>query len=87
MYITFNIAFVCLRFFVPLEHFSLIWYNRWMAANFDLYSALMAYEQYNVILNMPQLLWHRSSVYDAHLRGPVTLTPVAQRLAVERLLT
>ena len=34
-------------------------------------------------LIMPQLLLHGVSVYNGHLRGPVTLTPIAQRLAVE----
>ena len=27
--------------------------------------------------------WTRGSVYNSHLRGPVTLTPIAERLAVE----
>ena len=29
------------------------------------------------------ILWHGASVNDGHLRGPVTLTPIAERLAVE----
>ena len=29
------------------------------------------------------LLWHGASVYNGHLRGPVTFTPIAERLAVE----
>ena len=32
---------------------------------------------------MPHLLRHGLTVYNGHLRGPVTLTPVAERLAVE----
>ena len=32
---------------------------------------------------MPHLLRHGPVVYNGHLRGPVTLTPVAERLAVE----
>ena len=28
-------------------------------------------------------LWHGTSVYNGHLQGPVTLTPIAERLAVE----
>ena len=35
---------------------------------------------------MPHLLWHGASVYNGHLRGPVTLIPIAERLAVELLL-
>ena len=33
--------------------------------------------------SVPHLLWHGSSVYNYHLRGPVPLTPIAERLAVE----
>ena len=33
--------------------------------------------------SVPHLLWHGASVY---LRGPVTLTPIAERLAVEQSL-
>ena len=36
--------------------------------------ALMAIEQW-CFFNVPRLLWHRSSVYNVHLRGPVTLAP------------
>ena len=32
---------------------------------------------------MPHLLRHGASVYNGHLRGPVTLTPIAERLAVD----
>ena len=42
------ILFVCLKFFVPLENFSLFWtclHCRWKAANFYLYSVLMAIKQ------------------------------------------
>ena len=33
--------------------------------------------------NVPHLLWHGPTLCNGHLRGPVTLTPVAKRLAVE----
>ena len=33
--------------------------------------------------NTPHLLWHGPSVYKGHLLGPVTLTPIAERIAVE----
>ena len=49
---------------------------------FDLYSALMAFEQWG-LFNVSHLLCHGSTLYNDHLRGPVTLTPVAERLAVE----
>ena len=32
---------------------------------------------------VPYLLWHGASVYNGHLQGPVTLTPIAEHLAVE----
>ena len=83
--IIFAIYFVCLWFFFPLENFSLIWrlhHCQWRAANFDLCSALMANEQWG-FFSMPHLLWHGTSVYNDHLRGPVTLTLIAERLAVE----
>ena len=56
--------------------------------NFDLCSALMAIEQWG-FFNV-ELLRHGPTVYNGHLRGHVTLTPlpssvwpVAERLAVE----
>ena len=55
---------------------------RWRASKFDLCSALMDIEHWG-FLNIPHLLWHKSSVYNASIRGLVTLTPVGERLAVE----
>ena len=49
MFLTNGIAFVCLRFFVPLKNFSLIWrrhHYRWRAAYFNLYPALKAIDQW-----------------------------------------
>ena len=72
-------------FFVPLENLSLMWRChdcQWRAANFDLCSALMAIEQWGFFC-VPHLLWHGESVYNGHLRGPVSLTPTAERSAVE----
>mgnify|MGYP003692190915 CR=1 FL=1 len=77
--------FVYLEFIVPLENISLIWRSnpcRWRAANFDLCSVLMAIEQWGFV-NVPHPLRHGPTVYNGHLRGPVTLTPVPERLAVE----
>ena len=33
--------------------------------------------------HVQHLLWQGTSVYNGHLRGPVRLTPIAERLAVE----
>ena len=55
------------------KNFSVIWrrhHCRWRATNFYLCLALMAIEQWG-------------SVYNGHLQGPVTLTPVAELLAVQ----
>ena len=76
--------FVCLWLFVPLENFSLIYrrhHYRWRAANFQLCSALMAIEQWG-FYSVPHLLWHGTFVFNGHLRGPVTFTLIAERLAV-----
>ena len=78
----------CFGVFVPLDNFSLIWkrhHYQWRASNFDLCSALMAIEP-TVFFSLPHLLRHWISVYNGHLRGPMTLTPVAERLAVVELL-
>ena len=63
----------------------LIWrrhHYRWGAANLDLCSVLMATEQW-WYFSVQHLLWHGASVYNDHLRGPVILTPIAERLTVE----
>ena len=73
--------FVCLGFFVPLENFLLIWrrhHYRWRTAS----SALLAIEQWG-LFSVQHLQWYMASVYNGHLRGHVTLTPIAERLAVE----
>ena len=80
-------GFVCLGFVVPLEICSLIciWRRHlylWRAANFDLCSALMTIDQWG-FFSVSHLPWHGTSVYNGHLRGPVTLTPIAERLAGE----
>ena len=65
--------------------FSLIWrrhHYRWRSANCDLCSALMSNEQKG-FFGVSHLLWHGSSVYNGHLRGPMTLAPIAERLAVD----
>ena len=77
--------FVCLWFYVLLGNFSPKWrihLYRWRASNFDPYSALVAIEQWG-FFSVPYILWHRSSVYNGHLRGPVTFTPIVERLPVK----
>ena len=64
-------------FFHPTRvYFTYIWrhhHYRWRATNFYLYSVLIAIEQLG-FFNMPHLLWHGPSLYNCHLRRPVTLT-------------
>ena len=70
--------------FVPLTNFSIIWrrhHYRWRAANFDLCSALSAIDQWG-FFSVPHLLWHVTSVYNGHIRWPVTLILIAEHLAV-----
>ena len=78
--------FVCFFVWVQIKNFSLIWrrhHYRWRAANFDLYSALMAIEHWAWGFFGVSHLWQGASIYNGRLRGPVTLAPVAERLAVE----
>ena len=63
----------------PLNHS----HYRWNATNIELYSALMAIKQWG-FFNMPQLLWHEPTLYDGRWQGLVTLTPIAERSAVEQ---
>ena len=79
--------FVCLGFIIPHENLSLIYrrhHYRWRATNFDLCSAPMVIKQWG-FFSVPHLLRHGASVYNGHLRGPVTFTPIAVPLAVELL--
>ena len=80
-----TLLFVCLGIFFPLENSSFIWrchHYRWRVTIFGLYSALMAIEQWG-FLSVPHLLWHGPTLYNGHLWGSLTLTPVAERLAVK----
>ena len=73
-----------LMIYVPFQHFSLIWRHhhcRWRDANFYLCSALFAIEQWG-FFSVPYLLWHKTSLYNGHLWGPVTLTPICDTLCV-----
>ena len=73
--------FVCLGFFVQLKNFSLIWrrqYCWWRDVNFNLCSAFMVIELWGFFC-VPHILSHGASVHTGHLRGPVTLTHIAER--------
>ena len=69
----------------PTREFSLIWRRhqcRWRAANFDLCLALMVIEQWG-FFRVSNPLWQGTTVFNGYLRGLVTLTPIAGRLAVK----
>ena len=57
---------------------------RWRAANLYICSALVVFEQWG-FFSASHLLWHGTSVYNGHLRRLMTLTPIAERLAVVEL--
>ena len=52
-------------------------------SNLDLYTALVAIEQWVFFLTVPHLMWRGPALYNGHLLRPVTLIPNAERLAVE----
>ena len=82
MYI--SLTNICLFVFCCSKIFSLIWRHHHYccrAANFYLFSALMAIEQWR-FFSVPHLLWHGASVYNGHIREPWH-SPIAERLAVE----
>ena len=72
---------VCLTFFRPIREFFTHLETSPLPVK-DLCSTLMAVVQWGS-LGVPHLLWHGTFVYNGHLRGPVILTPNAERLAVE----
>ena len=77
--------FVCLFVWVQIKNFSLIWRRHHYRCRryFDLYSALMAIEHWAWGFFGVSHLWQVASIFNGRLRGPVTLAPVAERLAVE----
>ena len=82
-----SVAFICLLvhtgFFTSyiIENISVIY------GDVRQHYRFLTYARHSLPLSskdsLPQLLWHRASVYNSQLRGPNTLTPVAERLAVE----
>ena len=60
-------------------------YNRWKAAILTYARHSWLIEQWG-FLSVQHLLWHGASVNNGHLRGPVTLTPIVERLAVKQSL-
>ena len=80
------LCFVCLFVCFFMSHLRMFYSygnvtNTVEAANFDLCSALIALSREG------SLACHSASVYYGHLRGSVTLTHVAERLAVKLSLS
>ena len=72
------ILFVCFGIFVQLENVSLKWRHhqyQWRVTHFDLCTALMAIELWQ-FFSVLRLLWYATYVYNGHILGPVTLTPI-----------
>ena len=84
------VYFSFIRVFVPLENFSLMeapplpvkGCKFWPMLDQDSWPLS---SEGSLACHM-HLLWHGASVYNGHLREPVTLTPIAERLALELLL-
>ena len=74
----------CLFVIVPLENFSLNITGERLQI-FDLCSALLAIGQWG-FFKVPRIFWRGASVSNGHLRVPVTLTLIAERLAVTTCL-
>ena len=68
---------VCLDFFVPLKVFPSIWdvTITWERLQNLTDVEPMVIKQWG-FFSFSYLLWQKTSVYNGHLRGPVTLTPV-----------
>ena len=83
-----GIRFVCSLFVWGISPHSRIFQSYWDVTitgeglHFDLCSASMAIDQW-MFFSVPHLLWHGASVYNGHLRVPITITSIAERLAVE----
>ena len=74
------ICLIVLGFIIPLKKFSLIWRRHHCRCKF--WPMLGTHGHWG-FFSVPHLLWQGASVYNGHLRGPKTLTPVAGHLAVE----
>ena len=78
-----KILFVCLEFFVPLERIFPSYGNVTIADEglqiWPMLGTHMAIELWG-FLSVPHLLWHGASIYNGHIGGPVTLTPIAKHL-------
>ena len=64
------IVLYILVYFVPLENFS----HMVMSPVHRRCWPMLGTRGYRGFLSVPHLLWHRKSVYNVHLRGPVTHT-------------
>ena len=77
----------CIEFIVPLENFSLKW-RPFPVKGCKFWPMLGTYGYWAVrFFNVPLPLRHGPTVYNGHLRGPLTLTLTAERLAMELSLS
>ena len=77
-------SYVCLfvRLFVEgLSSYSRIFHSYGDASITGEGLQMLTYSRH--FFSVPHLLLHEASVSNGHLRGPLTLTPIAERLTVE----
>ena len=87
-YLYFHIFFLVWVYIVPLMNISLISRRNhywWSSENVELCSAFMPIKQW-WFFSLSQLLCHRTSIYNCHLRAPMKLTPCL-KLQVSLLFT
>ena len=87
--ISHNRLFACLGFLAPIENFLLACYLIITGEGLQTLTytrhASMVIEQWE-FFSVSHLLWQEISVYNSSLRGPMTQTPVAERIAEELTL-
>ena len=77
--------FVCLEGGGGSSHSTIFHHCRWTATKIP--PMLGSYGHWAMsFFNVSHLLWHGPTVYNGHLRGPLTLTPIAKRWAEELVL-
>ena len=78
--------FVCLGFFIPLES-SPLDTSALPMKGCKYWPMFGTHDHWARICNVPHLLWHGPTLCNGHLRGPVTLTHVAERMALRLSLS
>ena len=78
--------FVCLMFFRPTREFLTHIEKSLLPVKGRIFWPILdthGHWAVGFFFSVPHILWHGASDYHGHLRGPLILTSVAERLAVE----